>query len=109
MRSQYVPENVRATVLNMFRIPLNLFVCIILYNVSKFPLGLMFAMCASFLLTAASLQRRLELLTLGSGAAQQQQAAGAGAVKKVPSVEMEAMPKAAAALGGEGGEEGGKH
>ena len=33
LRSQYVPENIRATILNLFRVPLNLFVCLILYNV----------------------------------------------------------------------------
>ena len=27
-----MPEEVRSTVMNFFRIPLNLFVCIILYN-----------------------------------------------------------------------------
>jgi hypothetical protein len=35
MRSQYVPEAVRSTVMNMFRIPLNMFVCIVLYNVRR--------------------------------------------------------------------------
>lgn len=35
MRSQYVPEESRSTIINFFRIPLNLFVCIMLYNVSS--------------------------------------------------------------------------
>jgi hypothetical protein len=35
MRSAYVPEEMRATIINFFRIPLNLFVCVILYNVSN--------------------------------------------------------------------------
>ncbi|RRT82146.1 hypothetical protein B296_00019575 [Ensete ventricosum] len=34
MRSQYIPEESRSTIMNFFRIPLNIFVCIILYNVS---------------------------------------------------------------------------
>lgn len=34
MRSQYIPEEARSTIMNFFRIPLNLFVCIVLYNVS---------------------------------------------------------------------------
>ena len=34
MRAHYVPEDLRSTIINCFRIPLNLFVCIILYNVS---------------------------------------------------------------------------
>jgi hypothetical protein len=34
MRSQYIPEESRSTIMNFFRIPLNLFVCVVLYNVS---------------------------------------------------------------------------
>lgn len=63
MRSQYVPEEVRSTVMNFFRIPLNLFVCVILYNVALFPLSAMFAMCALFLVVAAFLQKKLEMLS----------------------------------------------
>ena len=37
LRSQYLPNNVRATILNLFRIPLNLFVCLVLYNVRALP------------------------------------------------------------------------
>ena len=33
MRSQHVPEETRSTIINFFRIPLNLFVCVVLYNV----------------------------------------------------------------------------
>ena len=62
MRSQYVPEEVRSTVMNFFRIPLNLFVCVILYNVALFPLSAMFAMCSFFLVLAAFLQKKLETL-----------------------------------------------
>ena len=69
MRSQYVPEDVRSTIMNMFRIPLNLFVCVILYNVSLFPLWFMFTMCAAFLGAAAVAQRKLERLTAGAAAA----------------------------------------
>jgi uncharacterized membrane protein YgcG len=68
MRSQYVPEDVRSTIMNMFRIPLNLFVCVILYNVSLFPQWFMFSMCAAFLLGAAAAQRKLERLTASSAA-----------------------------------------
>lgn len=48
---------------NMFRIPLNLFVCVILYNVSVIPQWLMFSMCSAFLLASSALQRRLEQIT----------------------------------------------
>ena len=36
-RSQHVPEEMRATIINFFRIPLNMFVCIVLYNVRPHP------------------------------------------------------------------------
>lgn len=62
MRSEYVPEECRATIINFFRIPLNLFVCIVLANVSKFPLAAMFGMCAVFLGVCAVCQMRLEKL-----------------------------------------------
>lgn len=34
MRSLYIPEESRSTIMNFFRIPLNIFVCVVLYNVS---------------------------------------------------------------------------
>ncbi|KAG1359218.1 molybdate-anion transporter [Cocos nucifera] len=59
MRSQYIPEEARSTIMNFFRIPLNIFVCIVLYNVDAFPMTVMFGMCGIFLLIASVLQRRL--------------------------------------------------
>lgn len=59
MRSQYIPEEARSTIMNFFRIPLNIFVCIVLYNVDAFPITVMFGMCSIFLLVASFLQRRL--------------------------------------------------
>lgn len=59
MRSQYIPEEARSTIMNFFRIPLNVFVCIVLYNVNAFPITVMFGMCSIFLFVASILQRRL--------------------------------------------------
>ncbi|KAJ6802304.1 molybdate-anion transporter-like [Iris pallida] len=59
MRSQYIPEEARSTIMNFFRIPLNIFVCIVLYNVNVFPITIMFGMCSIFLFMASVLQRRL--------------------------------------------------
>lgn len=59
MRSQYIPEEARSTIMNFFRIPLNIFVCIVLYNVDAFPMTVMFGMCSIFLFVACFLQRRL--------------------------------------------------
>ncbi|PWA95735.1 major facilitator superfamily protein [Artemisia annua] len=63
MRSQYIPEEARSTIMNFFRIPLNIFVCIVLYNVNAFPITIMFGMCSIFLFVAAVLQRRLMVIT----------------------------------------------
>ena len=59
MRSQYVPEEVRSTVMNIFRMPLNVFVCSILFNVNDNNLGGMFLMCAAFLALALYCQYKL--------------------------------------------------
>ncbi|KAJ0968401.1 hypothetical protein J5N97_025318 [Dioscorea zingiberensis] len=59
MRSQYIPEEARSTIMNFFRIPLNIFVCVVLYNVNAFPISVMFGMCSIFLFMASILQRRL--------------------------------------------------
>lgn len=62
MRAQYVPEEVRSTVINIFRIPLNLFVCVILYNVEYFSLSTMFGMCVALLSTCMACQMHMESL-----------------------------------------------
>ncbi|KAJ7959389.1 Molybdate-anion transporter, Major facilitator superfamily domain protein [Quillaja saponaria] len=62
MRSQYIPEEARSTIMNFFRIPLNIFVCIVLYNVNAFPITVMFGMCSIFLFVACILQRRLMVI-----------------------------------------------
>ncbi|MBA0645873.1 hypothetical protein Goklo_013911, partial [Gossypium klotzschianum] len=63
MRSQYIPEEARSTIMNFFRIPLNIFVCIVLYNVNAFPITVMFGMCSIFLFVASILQRRLMVIS----------------------------------------------
>ncbi|GAV68711.1 DUF791 domain-containing protein [Cephalotus follicularis] len=62
MRSQYIPEEARSTIMNFFRIPLNIFVCVVLYNVNAFPITVMFGMCSIFLFVATLLQRRLMVI-----------------------------------------------
>ncbi|EEF43428.1 molybdate-anion transporter [Ricinus communis] len=62
MRSQYIPEEARSTIMNFFRIPLNIFVCVVLYNVDAFPIIVMFGMCSIFLFVASLLQRRLMII-----------------------------------------------
>lgn len=60
MRARYVPEDMRSTIINCFRVPLNLFVCVILYNVHLFPLSAMFGLCATFMVVAAGCMMRME-------------------------------------------------
>jgi len=67
MRSKYIPEECRSTIMNIFRIPLNIFVCIVLYNVSAFPMENMFAMCAFFLAMCAVCQHQLCKVAAASG------------------------------------------
>ncbi|CAI7833363.1 unnamed protein product [Closterium sp. NIES-54] len=69
MRARYIPEEARATIMNCFRIPLNIFVCLMLSDVSAGAMTPMFAMCCAFLTIAAVLQRRLMLLSTKPGAA----------------------------------------
>jgi hypothetical protein len=45
MRSQYIPEEARSTIMNFFRIPLNLFVCVVLYNVRSSLLVRLLLVC----------------------------------------------------------------
>ena len=46
LRADVVKERVRTTVLNLFRVPLNLFVCLLLLNVGTLDVGTIFMMCA---------------------------------------------------------------
>ncbi|CAF3621521.1 unnamed protein product [Rotaria sordida] len=62
MRSKYVPEEARATVLNYFRIPLNLIVVIILLK--DFHLKFIFMSCVFFLILAGISMLLLYKLTL---------------------------------------------
>lgn len=62
MRARFVPEELRSTIINIFRIPLNLFVCLILARVNAVPLAVMFGVCAGMLVTAMLCQLRLQAI-----------------------------------------------
>ncbi|GMT26124.1 hypothetical protein PFISCL1PPCAC_17421 [Pristionchus fissidentatus] len=57
LRGAYVPEETRSTTINIFRIPLNLIVIVILYQ--NFSMHTIFQCCAGFLLLAAGAQHVL--------------------------------------------------
>lgn len=62
MRAHYLPDEMRATLINCFRVPLNLFVCVVLYNVSAYPLSVMFLLCAVFMVVAYGACAQFEAL-----------------------------------------------
>ena len=49
MRSDYLPEQARYTIINFFRIPHNAFVCVMLYNVRFWSLSSMWSPISSVL------------------------------------------------------------
>lgn len=53
LRTQFLPEGQRATIINLFRIPLNLIVCTVLVSQGTMPVGSVFSVCAVLLLVAA--------------------------------------------------------
>ncbi|XP_025106196.1 molybdate-anion transporter-like isoform X2 [Pomacea canaliculata] len=57
MRGKYVPEETRATTMNLFRIPLNLIVIFILLQ--SLPMKIIFQCCTFFLLAASFVQHWL--------------------------------------------------
>jgi hypothetical protein len=49
LRSKYVPEDVRTTVINFFRVPLNLFVVAVLVNIGQLTEAQTFGICGAML------------------------------------------------------------
>lgn len=47
LRSKYIPEDTRAAVMNIFRIPLNAFVVIVLIKVKFLPVEVVFGICSA--------------------------------------------------------------
>ena len=66
MRSRYVPEEVRATVMNIFRIPLNMIVVLVLVNIDRLEQFHVFLLCFTCMLPAVFCQWRLCTMVLDS-------------------------------------------
>ena len=49
LRSAYFPDATRASVMNIFRIPLNVVVVVILMNIASWGYGIVFYLCTGFL------------------------------------------------------------
>jgi MFS family permease len=52
LRSKYVPEDCRATTMNFFRIPLNMIVVLVLYNIGSLSTFQVFILCVAVLMPA---------------------------------------------------------
>jgi MFS family permease len=66
LRSHYIPEEVRTTVMNIFRIPLNIIVVIVLFNIGKLSETHVFMCCMACLVPAMLCQMELVKLTVES-------------------------------------------
>ena len=53
LRAKYIPEETRATVTNLFRVPCNVVVCVVLVYQGYMAVPTVFALCAFFHLGAA--------------------------------------------------------
>jgi len=66
MRSRYIPEEVRATVMNVFRVPLNLIVVVVLMKIGSMAETSVWSLVALFLITGLIAQVSLLQLTVES-------------------------------------------
>lgn len=97
LRSRYVPEEVRATTMNFFRVPLNLIVVLVLANIDKLSHFQVFCLCFLVLLPALYCQKKLcDLSDHAEDAAAKSSASSAGADKEpVPLKELKPSAKGA--------------
>jgi len=56
LRGRYIPENVRTTIMNFFRIPLNIIVVLVLLKVKELPVDTVLKCCALCMFVAALCQ-----------------------------------------------------
>jgi len=62
LRGKYIPEESRAAIMNLFRVPLNLLVCLLLRFVDKFSEQAVFGICFVWLAVASYSQSQLTKL-----------------------------------------------
>lgn len=76
LRGKYVPEEVRATIMNIFRIGLNLIVVLALSNIDRMSSESIFSLCVALLALATMAQHRLFTLSNTNATAEERTAAG---------------------------------
>ncbi|KAI9338822.1 hypothetical protein BDR26DRAFT_803484 [Obelidium mucronatum] len=59
VRSQYIPESVRSSIMNLFRMPLNLIVVLVLFKVHSLSYVFVFSVCVGMLAVCVALQLSL--------------------------------------------------
>jgi len=64
LRGRYIPEEVRATIMNFFRIPINIIVVVVLLRIKFLPVEMVLKSCA-FCMTVAAI---CQLVVIRSGA-----------------------------------------
>mmetsp|Transcript_10469 Transcript_10469/g.25508 ORF Transcript_10469/g.25508 Transcript_10469/m.25508 type:complete len:483 (+) Transcript_10469:33-1481(+) len=67
IKAMHVPEEVRATIYNIFRMPLNLIVLLVLSNIGTISDDVVFAICALLLFAAAFMQHLFIQMVKSSG------------------------------------------
>ena len=73
MRGKYVPEEVRGTIMNLFRVPLNLIVVVVLLRIGEMSERSVFCLCAFFLCGGLLAQLVLVRLSVESPAAEKKE------------------------------------
>lgn len=68
MRSRYIPEEIRSTIMNIFRMGLNLIVVLTLFNIDALSQDAVFMFTALLLTMAVLCQHRLYVITSGGAA-----------------------------------------
>jgi len=76
MRSKYIPEEVRSTVMNVFRIGLNAIVVLTLINIGSLATDTVFLLCTLLLTLAVLCQHRLFILSEQNSTIEERQKAG---------------------------------
>lgn len=68
LRAKHLPDELRTTLMNCFRVPLNIGVGLLLHNGSVLSLGVMLGLCVGFLLPAVVVSQHLEAAVIADPA-----------------------------------------
>lgn len=86
LRGRFIPEEVRATIMNVFRIGLNVIVVLVLANIEAMTQDAVFIMCSMLLCLACLAQHRLFALSTTNASAEERSRQGLDAGEEVDSM-----------------------